>query len=101
MQMKRYFEWDDKKAASNLRKHGVAFEDAVQVFKDPLCASAVGRIENGQERWKTVGLFKDEVLLYVAHTLAIEESNNETAEVIRIISARRATRIERKDYERG
>jgi len=99
--MKRYFEWDGKKAASNLRKHGVAFEDATQIFRDPLCASVLERIENGQERWQTVGLFKDEVLLYVAHTLAIEESNNETAEVIRIISARRATRIERKNYERG
>jgi len=99
--MKRYFEWDDKKAASNLRKHGIAFDDAVQVFKDPLCASAVERIENGQERWQTVGLFKGEVLLTVAHTLIIEAGSNETAEVIRIISARRATRVERKCYERG
>jgi len=99
--MKRYFEWDDKKAASNLRKHGVAFEDAAQVFKDPLCASAVERIENTQQRWQTVGAFKDEVLLTVAHTVAVEEDEGETAEIIRIISARRATRIERKRYEHG
>jgi len=99
--MKRYFEWDDKKAASNLRKHGVAFEEAALVFKDPLCASKPERIENGQERWRTIGLSEEGLLLYVAHTLRVEETKQETAEIIRIISARRATKSERKAYEHG
>jgi len=100
--MKRYFEWDDKKSASNLRKHGVAFEEAAFVFKDPLCASKPERIENGQERWRTIGLSEEGLLLYVAHTLRVEETKQQEAvEIIRIISARRVTKIERKAYEHG
>jgi len=99
--MKRYFEWDDKKAASNHRKHGISFGDALQVFNDPLSTSKVERIENGQERWQTVGLYKGFLLLYVAHTVRLEESEDEIAEIVRIISARRASNIERKRYEHG
>jgi len=99
--MRRYFEWDAKKAASNLRKHGVTFEEAALVFKDPLCASGVQGIEGGQERWQTVGLSAESVLLYVAHTVTVEETGQEAAEIIRIISARRASKIERKAYEQG
>jgi len=98
--MKRYFEWDSMKSASNLRKHGVAFEDAALVFSDPLGASSPERIEHGEERWQSVGLCKG-VLLYVAHTVAIDASEDDPAEIIRIISARRATTVERKKYEHG
>jgi len=101
IQMKRYFEWDEKKAVRNLRKHGIAFEDALLVFNDPLSHSKVERVEHGQECWQTVGLFKGFLLLYVAHTLHLEEDEGGIVEVVRIISARRATNIERKRYEHG
>jgi len=99
--MKRYFEWDERKAASNIRKHGVAFTEALLVFNDPLSCSTVERIEHGQERWQTVGLFKGFLLLCVVHTLRVEEDEGEVVEVVRLISARRASNAERKRYEQG
>lgn len=89
------FEWDAAKAASNLRKHGVAFEDAKSVFFDPL-AAIFDDEENsvGESREIIVGHTTGGQLLLVSFT----ERNVET---IRIISARRATRHERRDYEQG
>lgn len=87
------FEWDAKKAASNLRKHHVSFEDAARVFLDP------NRIETcdvwdayGEDRWKTVGLVEP-ALLAVVHT-----SRGNDGEVIRLISARKADAHERAQY---
>src|SRR5260364_349445 len=94
--MKTCFKWDNNKAASNLRKHGVSFEAAAQVFEDPFAISLQDQVENGEERWKTIGMSGNCVLLLVAHTVCFEG-----LEVIRIISARRAGSKERKCYERG
>ena len=91
------FEWDTAKAAANLLKHGVAFEDAVTVFRDPLHRSRQDRYEDGQERWQTFGFALDLVLIMVAHTFR----DTDGEEVIRIISARRATRQERRDCEQA
>lgn len=96
--MERYFEWDEAKAESNYRKHGVRFEEAARVFDDPLAITRQDRIENGEERWQTIGLVAGCLLLMVAHTLRLED---EGSEVVRIISARRADRTERKRYEHG
>lgn len=96
--MEQRFTWDPAKAASNLRKHGVFFEDAVRVFEDPMATSRQDRIEGGEQRWQTIGLVGGFVLLLVAHTLWDDE---EGIEVIRIISARRADRTERRIYENG
>ncbi|KAF0333040.1 cytoplasmic protein [Gigaspora margarita] len=54
--MKTCFKWDNNKAASNLRKHGVSFEAAAQVFEDPFAISIQDQVENGEERWKTIGM---------------------------------------------
>lgn len=84
-------EWDADKAALNLQKHSVAFEDAELVFYD------VGRIEHydgredyGEDRWATIGLATWSIL-YVVYTIRGEES-------IRIISARKAIPYEQKQY---
>jgi uncharacterized DUF497 family protein len=91
------FEWDETKNRSNRAKHGVSFETALLAFDDPLHVSRQDRVENGEERWQTIGLAGDIVLLLVAHTC--RESSGE--EVIRIISARKAVARERKRYEEG
>ena len=90
------FEWDPAKAASNLRKHGVSFPLAARVFADPLRATALDRIVDGEMRWRTIGLVEGVLLLVVAHTMREEENG---AEIIRIISARRAEPAERRRYE--
>jgi uncharacterized protein len=89
------FTWDSTKAGSNRRKHGVDFADALANFRDPLHLSRLDRIEGGEQRWQTIGRAHGVTVLLVAHTM-IEEG---PVEVIRIISARKATRSERKRYE--
>jgi uncharacterized DUF497 family protein len=98
--MERYFEWDDGKAEINWRKHGVPFKLATQVFDDPFALIEQDRIANGEERWQTIGATHDGLLLLlVAHTVRIEEDDGVDAEIVRIISARRVDRKERKRYE--
>ena len=89
------FEWDAAKAIGNERKHGVGFELAARVFSDPLAVSRQDRIEGGEQRWQTLGMVDGMLLLLVAHTVRDEDDG----EGIRIISARQATRKERRDYE--
>lgn len=89
------FEWNDEKAEGNLRKHGVSFRIATGVFFDPFAIMEQDRVENGEYRWRTLGMVAGSHLLIVAHAPREEEG----AEVIRIISARRADRKERKRYE--
>lgn len=96
------FSWDDAKNASNQRKHGVSFNAAKLVFNDPLHVTRQDRTENGEQRWQTVGMAGGVVLLLVAHTWHEAETDaGSDAEHIRIISARRATKLERKVYEQG
>jgi uncharacterized protein len=92
-----FFEWNDAKAKSNQRKHGVTFEDAVRVFDDPYALTNQDRIENGERRWQTIGLVEGVVVLLVAHTVEVPGDD----EVLRIISARVATRKERVRYEKN
>lgn len=87
-------EWDQKKADTNLSKHGVAFEDAVLVFYD------AGRIElldsredYDEDRWATIGLVYPAVL-YVVYTVR-------DGDTIRLISARKANEKERKQYHQA
>lgn len=90
------FEWDEIKNLSNQRKHHLSFEQAVEVFRDPLQVSVLDRVENGEERWQTFGVVRGVLLVMVAHTFREE---NEAETVVRIISARRANRRERQFYE--
>ncbi len=91
------FEWDATKAISNLRKHGIRFEDVVLVFDDPQHLSIQDRFENGEYRWQTLGLVHGVVIILVAHTIRFESGH----EAVRIISARKADRKERSRYEHG
>jgi uncharacterized DUF497 family protein len=93
------FEWDQAKNLSNQRKHGVSFEGASHVFRDPLYVSVQDRIENGELRWQTLGLVEGLLLLTVAHSVREEFGDGTLVEVIRIISSRPATRKERRRYE--
>jgi uncharacterized DUF497 family protein len=94
------FEWDEAKNRSNQRKHeGLSFEEASQVFRDPLHFSVHDRIENGEQRWQTIGVIQGFVVLVVAHTITEEDAEGRSVDVIRIISARRATPRERRRYE--
>jgi uncharacterized DUF497 family protein len=89
------YTWDPEKDTINRSKHGVSFETAALVFEDPLHLSVLDRIVAGEERWRTMGLVNGLVILIVAHTY-LEQDGQET---IRIISARKATKRERKHYE--
>lgn len=98
--MKLRFAWDETKNRSNQRKHGgIAFEMAAQVFRDPFRLTRQDRIEDGEERWQTLGVVHGVTVLLVAHTITEDDDEGEPIEVIRIISARRATPKERKRYE--
>ncbi len=93
------FDWNPDKAESNRTKHGVSFEEAMLVFADPLALSRLDD-EHGQdeERWVTLGRTGADRLALVVHTH--DELNDDTI-VIRIISARRPTRRETRQYEEG
>ncbi len=86
------FEWDPKKAASNLRKHHISFREAAMVFKDVLGFTYDDSAHShGEQRYVTIGMSDQARVLVIAHTTR--------GELIRIISARKATRPERKTYE--
>lgn len=94
------FEWDLAKNLSNRRKHGVSFEEAAQVFKDPLYLSWKERVQDGEERWQAIGEVEGLSLLIVAHTIREELEDGKEIELVRIISARRAEPKERRRYEK-
>lgn len=88
------FEWDPRKAQLNLRKHRVSFEEATTVFRDLLSATALDPDHSIREhRFVTLGMSSAGKLLTIFHA--------ERGESIRIISARNATKQERKIYEEG
>ena len=70
--------------------------DAARVFDDPLAVTVQDRVENSEQRWQTVGMVAGYLLLLVAHTVRFEDDG---IEVVRIISARRVDRAERRRYE--
>jgi uncharacterized DUF497 family protein len=91
------FVWDDVKDRRNRSKHKVSFETARVVFDDPFAMSVQDRIVRGEERWQTLGLVGGSVVLVVAHT-HVDDGDEE---LVRIISARKATARERKIYAQG
>lgn len=84
------FVWDPRKAARNLKKHGVSFEDASSAFDDPLGAYYPDRLHD--DRFVLIGYSRHQKLLFVVHAEV-------GVETIRIISARKATRHEKTRYE--
>ena len=93
-----HWNWDGAKSRANLRTHGISFESAVHVFDDPMSATLEDPFPS-EERWRTMGMVGTQVVM-VVHTWP--EFDPLTGEEIgRIISARKATRRERKAYEEG
>jgi uncharacterized DUF497 family protein len=91
--MQLAFEWHEAKAEANLRAHGVTFDLAKTVFKDPFAIERLDdREDHGEARFVMIGMAEGNTLLFVAYT--------EREERIRIISARSATQNEQEDYFR-
>jgi len=92
------FAWDDHKAQSNIVKHGVTFAQAATVLLDPLALTVFDDAHSDfEERWFTLGMASTTgKLLAVAHTYATTGPHTPT---VRIISAREATKAERRQYE--
>lgn len=89
------FDWDPIKNKANLKKHGIAFEEAVFVFKDIKALSLFDGIYSmKEERWITMGMIPKTKILVVVHTYKVFNSK----ELIRIISARKATKKESEQY---
>ena len=91
------FIWDPEKAEVNYKKHEISFEMAQTVFDDPFHLSLLDQKEHDEERWITMGKSANAKALIVVHTFQ-EDLDGE--EIIRIISARKATKREEKDYEK-
>lgn len=92
--MELTFEWDEKKASANFKKHRVSFEEAKTIFNDPLLLTFPDfKHSNGEQRQLSIGLSVQGRVLIVIHT---DRGKN-----IRLISGRKATANERKVYERG
>ena len=88
------FEWNPDKANSNLKKHGVSFNEASTVFSDPLSVTFPDPDHSyGEERYVIIGLSSANRILIVPHSDRVDR--------VRIISAREATRNERRFYEDG
>lgn len=91
------FEWDAEKARLNRAKHGVSFEVASRVWDDPHVEIVVDRSGSGEERYWAVGRVEPEGVLVAVHLYP--DPHDE--ELVRLISARKATRHERRKYEDG
>jgi uncharacterized protein len=88
------FEWDEEKAAANLAKHGVSFEEAMTVFDDPLYIDFYDPDHSVVEhRYIIIGESQQRRLIIVSYT--------ERDDIVRLISAREVTRSERETYEEG
>ena len=90
------FEWDTPKSEANIRKHGVSFDEAREVFDDPLHIALLDkRFDYFQERWITIGATRRRRIVVAANLYFDDEDE----EVVRVISAREATTKEHRQYE--
>ena len=89
------FLWDLQKASTNLKKHQVSFEEAVTAFSDPEGLEWEDQSSQSEKRWKRIGASSESRLLLVVYTVRRTKDDKET---IRIISAREASRKDRKAY---
>ena len=90
------YEWDPEKERTNRRKHGISFATVLPVFEDPLALTTRDGDEHGEERWRIIGSVGTHDLLFVSFKVREEHDGSET---VRLISARRVTRSERRRYE--
>ena len=85
-------EWDSDKADSNLKKHGVSFEEAATALLDPMALAQEDAASEHEPRWVLIGMSAQMRILTVVYTLRRQDR-------VRLISARKATNTERKQYE--
>ena len=89
------FEWDKYKEKTNIQRHGITFEEASYVFADPFALNKYGsRHSEDEDRWILLGKTLNEIILVVVHTFRYYDGN----ELVRIISARKATKREKQAY---
>ncbi|MBF0236690.1 MAG: BrnT family toxin [SAR324 cluster bacterium] len=89
------FEWDVKKEKMNIQKHGVSFEQASYVFSDPFALNKFdSEHSENEDRWLLLGKSLNETIIVVVHTFR----DHDHVEVVRIISARKATKREKQVY---
>ena len=92
-----HVEWDKAKNEENIKKHGISFKDAEDVFDDPFHISIMDkRFDYFEERWITIGSTKDRKIIVIGHLYYLKENGEE---VMRIIMARKAIKKEREQYE--
>ena len=87
------YEWDEEKNRINKAKHCISFQPAVRIFDDPIFRVISTKVVDSEERWKSIGIVDGVMLVLVAHTWTNDD-------VIRVISARKASRQEQRDYAR-
>lgn len=91
------YEWNQTKNSLNIQKHDVSFDEALEVFNDPLQISKLDkRFNYFEERWITLGTTSKQTILVVANLFFTEDGE----EIIRIISARKANEKEKDRYEK-
>lgn len=90
------FEWDEAKSRRNARKHDLSFSTAARVFEHPHLVHLDTRLEYGEDRWIAVGL----IGLVVCVVVYSDRMNEQGTRIVRIISARKATRRERERFEK-
>ena len=95
--MKKLYDWDIEKAEANWRKHGVTFDTAALAFADLHALTEFEDFYGTEDRWRTTGMVDGALLLLIVHT----GWDDDGLETIRIISARRANKNERKNYEKN
>lgn len=96
--MKTLFEWDENKARANLEKHKVSFDEARTIFVDPFLLTFVDELHSDEEeRFISIGRSESNRVLLAVHT---EREEKDETIIIRIISCRKATSIERRRYEK-
>ena len=93
--MRVRFEWDEAKNEANVRKHGIDFDQASRVFFDPLHVCTLESVQEGEVRLRSIGKVAGLELILVIHV----DRDEHDVDVIRIISARRPTKHERRNYE--
>ena len=87
------FEWDEAKNQANIRKHGINFQDAIDIFNHPILCRMDDRADYAEERWVAIGR--------IQHLTGIVVFTERTGDIVRIISARRATKREVRLYEKN
>lgn len=90
------FVWDESKNAKNQKKHHLSFDDARNVFGDPLAITRIDR-HAGELRWQIIGHWCGGIIILVVYTVREADGSDS----LRIISARKATKAERRHYEKG